>query len=241
MASTVNRTNKDVLYRILPYLIVIFIFLTLGCLSAYFLHTAIIEGVFDRCLHQFRKSERIKNRIVAGKHFRDTIGPVLHIHGTLEKLMIAGVNDETQINNRDLSSKKDIRNRIIKPDVMKKLSQTNAIQFSSLIDSSNVIILFGVSIGSTDKIWWKKIGDWLITDPDHQLVIFVYLPKVDRENSGQHLVSIEETQDQFLINTDISPQEHASLRQRIQVIVNYPLFGSCMCVTKQTRDKTMAN
>lgn len=45
MASTVNRTNKDVLYRILPHLIVIFIFLTLGCLSAYFLHTAIIEGV----------------------------------------------------------------------------------------------------------------------------------------------------------------------------------------------------
>jgi hypothetical protein len=45
MSSTANRTNKDVLYRILPYLIVISIFLTLGCLSAYFLHTAIIGGV----------------------------------------------------------------------------------------------------------------------------------------------------------------------------------------------------
>lgn len=44
MVNSTSNTSKGVLNRILPYLIVIFVFLVLGCLSAYFLHTAIIEN-----------------------------------------------------------------------------------------------------------------------------------------------------------------------------------------------------
>ncbi|MEN6594838.1 MAG: AbiH family protein [Clostridiaceae bacterium] len=188
--------------------------------------------VFDRCLHQFRKSMKLKKRIVAGKRFRDTIGPVLHIHGTLDKLMIVGVNDETQIDNKDLASKKDVRSRIIKPDIIKELSRTRTSQLNSLIDSSNVIVLFGVSIGSTDKVWWSKISDWLMSDGKHQLIVFVYLPDAYPCNPGQQIIAIKKTQDLFLRNATILPSEESAICSQIQVVINHDLFGGYKCAAK---------
>ncbi|MEN6594839.1 MAG: hypothetical protein ABFC31_07845 [Clostridiaceae bacterium] len=44
MASDSSSTNKSVLNRILPFLIIIFVFLVLGCISAYFLNNSVLEN-----------------------------------------------------------------------------------------------------------------------------------------------------------------------------------------------------
>lgn len=183
--------------------------------------------VFDRCLHNYSTPEKAYTlRTVNENLFGDTVGPVYHIHGTFDELMIMGVNDERQIENSALASFRDIRNRMIKPEINGALNERRFVKFREEIDRSDIIILFGMSIGPTDRTWWTQIGKWLTTDEKHQLVIFIYRPEIDGVNCGPCLDSAKETQNRFLQNTEIPKDDYKMIRPRIQIIFNHPLFGS---------------
>ena len=41
-----------------------------------------------------------------------------------------------------------------------------------IIDKSQIICIFGMSMGITDKRWWEKICVWLLSDPHKLLIIY---------------------------------------------------------------------
>lgn len=75
-----------------------------------------------------------------------------------------GVNDSSQIKNTELSAIKSICNEIIKPLQNVDIGSEYQINAEKVIRTSNVICIYGMSIGTTDKLWWNLIADWLSSD-----------------------------------------------------------------------------
>lgn len=182
---------------------------------------------FDNCLREFGERGIVTlKREVAGKPFNDIIGPLIHVHGIHGKAMAMGVNDETQIDNKAFSKIDEVRDRLIKPEINGKIYNAEAFYCNDIIRMSDVIILFGMSIGKTDKIWWSKIGEWLKSDQKHQLLIFSFRPELSETVPGQYIGGVREAQNSFLQNTELPSKDSEKIRPQIHVVINYPLFGS---------------
>ncbi|MGN0690394.1 MAG: AbiH family protein, partial [Oscillospiraceae bacterium] len=104
--------------------------------------------------------DRIIEKIVAinngvlcsyeNRYFRK-IGSIIHVHGTLNENVIMGVNDCEQLPfTGDLPDK--IRRRIIKPEKNVAIGYKIDDQASNCIKHSNIICIYGMSVGLTDTI-----------------------------------------------------------------------------------------
>lgn len=96
----------------------------------------------------------------------------LHIHGRLDEGMVLGVNDESQISNESLKSDNDFKDYFIKQNVLKESGNLNIEKAKKIIDNSNYVCLFGLSIGDTDSLWWKYLLEWLQKNLNNRLVIY---------------------------------------------------------------------
>jgi hypothetical protein len=105
------------------------------------------------------------------------LGSNLHMHGSLGKYPIIGVNGAEQIQNERIRNDLRVQKIFVKQNYLSFLQnrQVNdpipASSAISIIKNSDVICTFGTSIGDTDKYWWKLVGDWLKTEGKY-LVIF---------------------------------------------------------------------
>lgn len=123
-------------------------------------------------------------RLANGETYKEYIEEVLHIHGTLDDgEMILGVNDETQIKNIKLLELTDVRELLIKSNLNVGLEQGKIERAKEIIDTSDIICLYGLSLGDTDKMWWEYIMEWLEKSYCRVLIIFVY----DSEYKGDHI------------------------------------------------------
>lgn len=100
------------------------------------------------------------------------LGTVLHIHGTLNEEMILGVNDIEQVNSAFLKNDAEFLDTFIKRRMNNSIGQRKTEHAQKLIGASHIICIFGMSIGSTDKMWWEEIINWLNASDKNKLVIY---------------------------------------------------------------------
>lgn len=97
---------------------------------------------------------------------------VLHIHGTISGSMVLGVNDESQIANKEFRNNIGYRRLLIKKEINEFCGKGDFKKARDIIDASSIICIYGMSIGMTDKMWWQYLGKWLQEDDNRRLVIF---------------------------------------------------------------------
>lgn len=98
---------------------------------------------------------------------------VRHIHLSLKDTdVILGVNDESQIANKDFIVP-EVFDLVVKPHINQQLGTLVDNECRSLIRDADLICLFGVSIGDTDKCWWQEIGNNML-GTKKRLVYYVY-------------------------------------------------------------------
>ena len=114
---------------------------------------------------------------------RNSLGTVLHIHGTLNEEMILGVNDIEQVNSFFLKNDAEFLDTFIKRRMNNSIGQRKTEHAQKLIEASHIICIFGMSIGSTDKMWWEEIVRWLHKSDDNKLIIYYkgYKEVLDRK------------------------------------------------------------
>tara|TARA_B100001146_G_scaffold225198_1_gene247685 strand:- start:4166 stop:5194 length:1029 start_codon:yes stop_codon:yes gene_type:complete len=94
-----------------------------------------------------------------------TLRSVDHIHGFVDKNMVLGVNDISQLGNKEFQKNEDILEAIIKKECNKAYRHTIDDLFKTRIKQADMICIFGSSIGDTDNMWWELIGEKLSTKP----------------------------------------------------------------------------
>lgn len=161
------------------------------------------------------KSSKIKNILMKN---------VEHIHGFVDNRMILGVNDLSQVANNDLHNDIDIQESIIKSQCNEANGEKSSIHFSNKIDQANLICVFGLSFGDSDKIWWEKLGKRLATS-NSRMLIFDKAININQILSHKNNRLRRQTKNHFLQQTSLPKNLQDSISSRIYVGINTNMFS----------------
>ena len=165
----------------------------------------------------------ILKNYIKNNNSRD-VGSVLHIHGYIDENMIMGVNDSSQIENTLLANDETVVREIVKPIQNKDIKSNYETQVKKVIDSSNIICIYGMSIGETDKKWWEYIADWLSKSEKHALVILKYDRKYNKRFPFSQRKIIDTVMDNFLSLSGLNNNLMDKVRSRIYIGMNHNVF-----------------
>lgn len=166
----------------------------------------------------------VSKRNGSNTEYIDKIGSIIYVHGRSNRYPIMGVNDASQISNKELANDDKFARYIVKPVLNQRLRQNNDIDADNLIAESTIICIYGMSLGETDKYWWNKVLVWLYNNPNRQLVIFDYdeyytmstqFERIEKEDSI--LDKLTEYNTNSIVNVE-------KLRSRIHIAVHKNIF-----------------
>lgn len=174
----------------------------------------------------FGVKESIGVSAANGYRFNNYLGKVIPIHKQLKTGMFLGVNDETQINSNIFDS--DEKMSLIKPLSNDAFRDNTNEEVQSLVSQSNIIVLYGMSLGETDRIWWEYLGKWLEKSPNNRLIIYIHDRQFSKNSPLNYFRKRKYYENRFigfsydlgdLNNKDIQNKIN-SLRKKIYLIPN---------------------
>lgn len=174
--------------------------------------------VLDRCLRTATERFLVNLCPVGDKD-------ILHIHGTTSAEMVLGVNDVSQIANKEFAG--DISNRedLIKEEINNtSYGNTKIKRARAVIDGSSIICIFGMSLGATDKMWWQYIAKWLQKDETRRLVIFAKDDEVSKIGKYANKCKRDMKQ-RFRNNGELGDALWEQIEGQIYVKVNADIFN----------------
>lgn len=132
----------------------------------------------DQCLSIVKDTPDALGTHKHGEHvFKHKVGEICHVHGTVNKDMVFGVNDDSQIANLDIFDCENgdlYKNLLIKIQANATYLENTDVKASELLKNSHLIYIYGMSIGETDKIWWERVCTWLCASQDRHLIVQKY-------------------------------------------------------------------
>ncbi len=103
------------------------------------------------------------------------ISPVLHVHGDLSTRhsRLFGVNDISQVEDPKLEEK--TKSLLVKPTIDRLAGCQLEGPAKRMIAESDTVVVFGMSFGATDKIWWDYLLSQMRNGSDVRLCLVPYL------------------------------------------------------------------
>ncbi|CCY67694.1 uncharacterized protein BN753_00062 [Clostridium sp. CAG:678] len=126
----------------------------------------------DKCIELAKKSD-LGKRLFKGSNYVNSIGDLYHVHGYVDKDMVLGVNDESQIGKIEIFSKlpSEYLAQIIKIKTNQMNEQHIDEKCHDLLKKSDLIYIYGMSTGDTDKLWWKRICEIMKNNKNLRVII----------------------------------------------------------------------
>lgn len=138
--------------------------------------------------------------------------------------MVFGVDNEFQIQNEEFRNNRTVKKSLIKPEINRRLKTGIARDTNNIIDNSNVIVVYGMSIGATDATWWKHIIDWLKNNHNVQLIIFVYQEEYNQLLARSFMDIEDSTEDRFFSYSILNERSKEEISNRIHIVINKNLI-----------------
>ncbi len=150
---------------------------------------------------------------------RNSVNKFIHVHGTIDRSMVLGVHDESQLANTESFKSYD---KFCIAQMIKSQTDTaneentynNALQ---ILNNSHLIYIYGMSLGDTDKYWWGNICRLLRANSSLRVILHCYnAPK--NELLPFEIRRFEDKQrDRLLSFVNDEKERTASLRERIHI------------------------
>ena len=146
---------------------------------------------------------------------------IKHIHGCIGDNILVGVNDINQIHNEQLKRDNTALDLLIKPQSNKAIGSRVDEECIKVIEKSNLVCLFGLSLGDSDIFWWNLIGEQLLRT-DFRLILFVR----DNDLKIKHLIgeTIKSYKEFLLSKTGLSLEEKNEVREKVFIGYNTNIF-----------------
>lgn len=101
------------------------------------------------------------------------IGRFVYAHDSLKDKIVCGVNDISQIDKDAFREDSYVTSNLVKGDMEANVIANDLdMQARAIIEEANVIAVFGMSFGASDRRWWEQIGRKLIENEETILVLF---------------------------------------------------------------------
>lgn len=159
--------------------------------------------------------------------YTDKASEVFHIHGyaDIEGAPIFGVGNKSQISNADLAADDEFCELWIKESQNEIAGNHRTSEFKSLVNRTNVFILYGCSLGVTDEYLLCEIGKRIKQNTSVVVVILDYeLPSRTAPDRAPFVRRRREVIDMFLKRANISESNREIYEKRIVVASSKTYF-----------------
>lgn len=149
----------------------------------------------------------------------------IKIHGSLQNSILLGVDREEQIANEALANNPDVCDFLIKPRTNTIIGSLRDREARQWIDGADLIVVFGMSIGDTDKSWWQRIYKRLESFDYARMLIFYYAEDVTMSNPWKAGKRRREIVSRFERVADIPAEKMEMIEKKIFVCFNKGFFN----------------
>lgn len=146
---------------------------------------------------------------------------ILNLHGKSTYLPILGVSEEYQIANPELLKIREFKEIMIKSQCVNAIGEAWYDNGMNLIDASDIICVFGMSLGASDSVWWTKIMNHLINNVNSHVIVFWYSKSSSCNTSMlEHITEKRRIKDIFFEYSELSKEQMQEIENRIHIIFN---------------------
>ena len=129
----------------------------------------------------------IKNYLLKG-----IISPAIHIHGKLRENVTFGIDNEQQLPELPYSLTGRGRRALIKPVFNSEFDKQRMERAQEVIKKSDVLCIYGLSLGDSDLMWRKAICDWMIDSPQHHVFLYIHGDSSKKPSQADERMDYEE-------------------------------------------------
>lgn len=150
----------------------------------------------------------------------------IHLHGRLNEDVILGVDNEEQIsNNFELTVRG--RRAFIKPRINQDYDQGRVEEARSIISSSDMICVYGMSFGASDLSWTSAIMEWLQHDSSHHLIYNYFDPKNYPRYHNDLLLEIEDSRkEEILRRAQLNDSQIQAIFNQVHIPIGVNIFDA---------------
>lgn len=184
----------------------------------------ILETIAKRPLKYYLISFNYTNIIKEAININKSIDvETLYLHGTLnDENSILGVNDLEQIKNKYFNNRTEMLLSMCKLEMNKFLGEYRINKAEDILNSSEIVCIFGMSIGETDKYWWEKLIDSLEKGIIKIIIVFHYSSKLYTSNLVELWREQNRVKERILKYSSADNKD--KLKDRIKVLCNSDMF-----------------
>lgn len=171
------------------------------------------------------------NRQVNGHVYAESISKTaFHPHGNASSdpdspEIIFGVSSPEQFEAEDPARFELLRELWVKPNKNREIyGNENTEQLANRISSARVILLYGVSLGESDRYIWEMIGKRMTEAPAWTVIFDYGMPPSGSLDSMRYLEKRREAQDKFLDVASIDAEGRENIRNRVIVVPSNEYF-----------------
>ena len=176
-------------------------------------YTSIFDKLYESSTVSFNNN--LRNNV-----YSFHISEPIHVHGILDVCTILGVSDESQISDAFSDEQKGF---LVKESMLKEYRENMDVSNSEIIKNSDIIILYGVSIGFTDKYLWNQIAKRSIDD-EVPVIVYHYVLKFNRGNPIRMRHLYEKAEEKFIKISGIDSEFEKKLRGNLIPVIGKSIF-----------------
>lgn len=150
----------------------------------------------------------------------------IHIHGKLGSDIVLGADNFDQVKDIPYKTSRRFNRAFIKPEFNKSYDNARLENAGSIIDSSDIICIYGMSLGESDLSWTKRLKDWLLSHKNNHLIYFVYDESKFNKSNWDAIIDEEEDRIATLLERICdSSEEMDKIFNQIHIPVGYDIFN----------------
>ena len=164
------------------------------------------------------------------------LGSFIFAHESLDEgRIVCGVDDIDQLANESFRSNRAVRNTLVKSSIQSDtFFSTNDEAAKKCIGEANLIVVFGMSIGSTDRRWWRSIYERISKSKEALAVLTYYVdPQDGPEYSPYPGYQIQEQVKGSFLGYSGETIEGCTISDRILVSPTHGLFPFAESLTER--------
>ena len=166
------------------------------------------------------------------------IEKLIHIHGKLDADVVLGINDITQLGKHKFNFTKKLFRAFIKPLFNNVYDEQRVIDAVDTISRSDVICIYGMSLGESDEMWVEKIYNWLAQNSNHHLIYYKYSEKrFNRLNSDEIMDEEDERVEELIERICKGRERKEEFYSQVHVPVEFDIFDFKTIIGKENERK----
>lgn len=150
---------------------------------------------------------------------------LIHIHGSLDSDVVLGVDNDSQFEALKYPITRKLKRAFVKPEFNAEYDFTRVLKAQNMIKDSDVICVYGMSLGVTDDTWVQMLASWLLEDSAHHLIYYQYSTNTYQSWDIDEKMDEEDDRKQVLLKRLFQNKEDVDkVYARVHIPVGYDIF-----------------